>query len=656
MISANSNNTSDTTSVDLMSSARVLVVDDSKLIRMGVFRALRLIGITQIDEASNGREALSMITTGNFDLMLLDIEMPEMSGIQVLQEMHSQDLTRSTHVIVISGGHDSEDAVKCIELGAEDYLPKPFNPVLLRARLSNTLEKKRLRDLDKQRLQTKSDFLALMSHELRTPMAGVIGILSLVLRDQISPSVREKISLAQKNASSLLAIVNDLLDVSKIEAGKFNLENIDFELLVILEDALSLQSERTNQKNIYLNLDVDSTLPPYLIGDPTRLRQVLINLVGNAIKFTDSGGVTVKVSSLSEATDQVLLHFEVIDTGIGMKPEALGRMFQKFEQADTSTSRKFGGTGLGLAICKQLVELMGGTIGVTSTFGSGSTFWFKLSLHIGQKPQSELAVEIKSHSRPLSVLVAEDVQTNQIIIRAILEEMGHQVTVVDHGQLALKALCDQSFDVVLMDGRMPIMDGLEASRHIRLGHWSDENGQLWKVKNPKVHIIALTANATEQDRAQFIDVGMNEFLTKPVQEPLLFEALQRVIDELPDLTSLDALLAPLPQGHATNTTPNPVAEITPPPGKSSLQEKMWCAFKEQAPLNLNEIEQAIVQDDWNTVAIKVHGIKGSVSYIWPESDVYHLAAKLEKHADAKEIQAFNSGFVQLKTQLQELLS
>ena len=639
-----------------MSSARVLVVDDSKLIRMAVFRALRLIGITQIDEASNGREALSMITTGNFDLMLLDIEMPEMSGIQVLQEMHSQDLTRSTHVIVISGGHDSEDAVKCIELGAEDYLPKPFNPVLLRARLSNTLEKKRLRDLDKQRLQTKSDFLALMSHELRTPMAGVIGILGLVLRDQISPSVREKISLAQKNASSLLAIVNDLLDVSKIEAGKFNLENIDFELLVILEDALSLQSERTNQKNIYLNLDVDSTLPPYLIGDPTRLRQVLINLVGNAIKFTDSGGVTVKVSSLSEATDQVLLHFEVIDTGIGMKPEALGRMFQKFEQADTSTSRKFGGTGLGLAICKQLVELMGGTIGVTSTFGSGSTFWFKLSLPIGQKPQSELAVEIKSHSRPLSVLVAEDVQTNQIIIRAILEEMGHQVTVVDHGQLALKALCDQSFDVVLMDGRMPIMDGLEASRHIRLGHWSDENGQLWQVKNPEVHIIALTANASEQDRAQFMAAGMNEFLTKPVQEPLLFEALQRVIDELPDLTSLDALLAPLPQGHATNTTPNPVAEITPPPGKSSLQEKMWCAFKEQAPLNLNEIEQAIAQDDWNTAAIKVHGIKGSVSYIWPESDVYHLAAKLEKHADAKEIQAFNSGFVQLKTQLQELLS
>ena len=639
-----------------MSSARVLVVDDSKLIRMAVFRALRLIGITQIDEASNGREALSMITTGNFDLMLLDIEMPEMSGIQVLQEMHSQDLTRSTHVIVISGGHDSEDAVKCIELGAEDYLPKPFNPVLLRARLSNTLEKKRLRDLDKQRLQTKSDFLALMSHELRTPMAGVIGILSLVLRDQISPSVREKISLAQKNASSLLAIVNDLLDVSKIEAGKFNLENIDFELLVILEDALSLQSERTNQKNIYLNLDVDSTLPPYLIGDPTRLRQVLINLVGNAIKFTDSGGVTVKVSSLSEATDQVLLHFEVIDTGIGMKPEALGRMFQKFEQADTSTSRKFGGTGLGLAICKQLVELMGGTIGVTSTFGSGSTFWFKLSLPIGQKPQSELAVEIKSHSRPLSVLVAEDVQTNQIIIRAILEEMGHQVTVVDHGQLALKALCDQSFDVVLMDGRMPIMDGLEASRHIRLGHWSDENGQLWQVKNPEVHIIALTANASEQDRAQFMAAGMNEFLTKPVQELLLFEALQRVIDEMPDLTSLDALLAPLPEELASKSTPNLVVEVAPPSVKSSLQEKMWLAFKEQAPLNLNEIDQAIAQDDWNTVAIKVHGIKGSVSYIWPESDVYHLAAKLEKHADAKETQEFKSGFVQLKTQLQELLS
>ena len=524
----------------------------------------------------------------------------------------------------------------------------------------NEYEKQLLKDraIAEDASKTKSEFLALMSHELRTPMAGVIGILGLVLREQIGPSVREKISLAQKNASSLLAIVNDLLDVSKIEAGKFKLEIMDFELLLTLEDALSLQSERARQKSIFLNLEVDSSLPHYLVGDPTRLRQVLINLVGNAIKFTDSGGITVRVSSLSvdSVSNTAQLHFEVIDTGIGMKPEALGRMFQKFEQADTSTSRKFGGTGLGLAICKQLVELMGGTIGVTSTLGSGSTFWFKLSLPIGQKPPQEQAVEIKRHVRSLSVLVAEDAQTNQIIIRSIIEEMGHQVTVVDHGQLAVKALSEQNFDVVLMDGRMPIMDGLEASRHIRLGQWSDENGQLWQVKNPEVHIIALTANASEQDRAQFMAAGMNKFLTKPVQEPLLFEALQRVIDEMPDLTSLDALLAPLPEELASKSTPNLVVEVASPPLKSSLQEKMWLAFKEQAPLNLNEIDQAIAQDDWNTVAIKVHGIKGSVSYIWPESDVYHVAAKLEKHADAKEIQAFNSGFVQLKTQLQELLS
>ena len=574
---------------------------------------------------------------------------------------------------------------------------------------------------------TKSEFLALMSHELRTPMSGVVGMLSLALKTELSGTQRQQIALARYNAESLLTIVNDLLDLSKIEAGKLEIERIDFDAGQMLRDSTQMLRERADRLGLAFHVNLDPALPTYVLGDPTRLRQVLINLIGNALKFTQAGSVSVNVAPLAQpplawrAPDQLETpwwRFEVADTGIGMSPDALGRMFQKFEQADTSTTRKFGGTGLGLSICKLLVEIMGGQIGVDSEVGVGSVFWFAIPLPEGQRPQEVEADRLVPHARRLKVLVAEDVPTNQIIIESMLQHMGHECTLVENGALALHALSRKDFDLVLMDGRMPVMDGLEAARHIRRGGHGDD-----VVRQPQIPIVALTANASEQDRKNFLAAGMDVFLTKPVDEVALHKTLADIIAQNPvgavsssvaagavevdapqdaqaaalallddlllgganpgpetqvvaapapeaDLSALDALLSDF-GACAPNSGPNSVPKSAPESAQDSspvplpsssdresraaaLKAKMLATFKDQVPQRLQEIEAAMTANDWNTAATVVHGIKGSVAYIWPDSEVYHLAAEMEKMADSGQTLAFAERFGVLQSLLAEL--
>ncbi|MGH8855279.1 MAG: two-component regulator propeller domain-containing protein, partial [Telluria sp.] len=415
--------------------------------------------------------------------------------------------------------------------------------------------KRRAEDATRQ----KSEFLANMSHEMRTPLAGVIGMLGFALRDQgLRANTRDQIQRGQGNAQALLTIINDLLDFSKIEAGKLSIENIDFDLHAMIRGVASLFEEQAAGKSVGFDVSLDAALPRFVVGDPTRLRQVLVNLVGNAFKFTRSGAVTLGVEC--RPGDQVrgegwnMLRFTVRDTGIGIPADALPRLFQKFEQADTTTTRRYGGTGLGLAICRQLVALMGGSIGVNSVEGKGSTFSVLLPLADGVEPPQVEPVMRAPHTHRLRILCAEDFPTNQIIARTMIEEMGHSIDIADNGAQAVAACARMRYDLILMDGRMPEMDGASATRLIRAGGPPDA-----RVLDQHLMIVALTANASGEDRARYLACGMDGFLTKPIDEDALHQQISRAIErqlarglplpsmrlepasEAPPLATLDAM-------------------------------------------------------------------------------------------------------------------
>src|SRR5450830_703967 len=376
------------------------------------------------------------------------------------------------------------------------------------------------------------DFLSAMSHDIRTPLAGVIGMLKFALRDQsVRGRTQEYLRIGLHNGVSLLTILNDILDFSKIDAGKLTLETVDFDLLALIGDAAGIVQGQADAKSLLLRRELALDLPRYVRADPTRLRQILINLLGNAIKFTANGEVLLEVRRCrgGQRGQTHDIEFVISDTGAGIDADTLPRLFQKFEQADHTTTRRYGGTGLGLAICKELVELMQGTIGVESRVGIGSRFHFSLPLAEGSAPPPDArqAPRHAHHACRLRILCAEDVRTNQIIIGTLLEGMGHDVTIVENGVEALRALASASYDCVLMDGRMPSMDGEQATRLIRAG-----GSEELPIADTRIPIIALTANASEHDRQRYLDAGMDDFLSKPVDEALLFQKIDAVIDLL----------------------------------------------------------------------------------------------------------------------------
>lgn len=381
----------------------------------------------------------------------------------------------------------------------------------------------------RQASAAKSRFLATMSHEIRTPLSGVIGTLQLALGDkQLCPETRDFLENGLHSAESLLGILNDILDFSKIEAGQLQLEHIPFDPHTIIQSALASLREQAQAKNLYFRIALDQDMPQLLRGDPMRLRQILVNLAGNAVKFTQAGGVFCQFSVQHGREDgKVVLFASIRDTGIGIPADAMPHLFQMFQQADSSTTRRFGGTGLGLAISRQLVEAMGGSIRAESLPDKGSCFSFTLPLEEAIRTEPEPVTALSPHARSLRVLYAEDVRVNQLIVRAQLKQMGHQVEVVENGLQAIHALAQADFDLVLMDGRMPEMDGYEATRCIRAGGLPDA-----PVRNPHVRIVALTANATTEDRNACLAAGMNDVLTKPVREAALHAALQGAIEHI----------------------------------------------------------------------------------------------------------------------------
>ncbi|HYD30836.1 MAG TPA: ATP-binding protein, partial [Azospirillaceae bacterium] len=365
----------------------------------------------------------------------------------------------------------------------------------------------------------KSRFLAVMSHELRTPMTGIMGVVDLLLGYAPRGEQRTLLRTLKDSAETLLTLLNDVLDFSKIEAGQLRLECIDFAPSRVVDDVVRLFSARASEKGLALSTHLPDGIPTAVRGDPTRLRQVLFNLVGNAIKFTEKGRIAIRLGC-ETADGGFTFRFEVQDTGIGLSAGQVATLFRPFTQADDSTTRRFGGTGLGLAICKRLVEAMRGTIDVTSTVGQGSSFWFTVTVAAGDPARVETETSTtapQATGHPLRILLAEDNEVNRMVISAMLARMGHTVHGVGDGRQAVAAVAADDWDVVLMDMQMPEMDGSEATRLIR------------RMPPPKgeVPIVALSADALPEHRAHYMAGGLDGFLTKPVDWHDLAETVRR---------------------------------------------------------------------------------------------------------------------------------
>lgn len=515
--------------------SKILIVDDVQL-NLDLMKEILSEKGYQIATAINGKSAIAKAKAHKFDLILLDVILPDVDGFEVCSHLKSSQQTQDIPIIFLTAKKEKDSIIQGFNLGAVDYIPKPFSKeeLLARVNLHLTLRKYqdeliRSKEMAEASAKAKAIFLANISHEIRTPMNGIIGMIDILKRTPLTAEQLEYIDIIGISGENLLMIINDVLDFSKIEAGQITFEHIRFNLSDEINEVVKILRYKAIQKNLDLSFEVAPDVPPLLIGDPLRLKQVLINLCNNSIKFTEEGFVHVSVKLLSGNECAVRLQFDVKDTGIGISPENQQKLFKSFSQADVSTTRKFGGTGLGLAISKNLVHLMGGEIGIISEEGKGAIFHFDGEFGIAGQDLSEAEKQELEDSvyreRKLKILLAEDNVINQKVAILNLQKLGHSVIVVPDGNQAVERFISELPDVIFMDVHMPVMDGVEATYKIR--EWESANN----ITN-RVPIVAMTANILKSDKDLFVAAGMDDYLSKPFNVSELVRLFDRIYKQL----------------------------------------------------------------------------------------------------------------------------
>lgn len=495
--------------------------------------------------------------------------------------------------------------------------------------------------------RAKSHFLANMSHEIRTPMNSIIGIVQLALRHEHDPKQLDYLNKIHQSGEHLLGIIDDILDYSKIEAGRLSLENLEFDLNLVKQTLSNLVAWKAAEKNLTLTFDFDPGISGKLCGDPLRLNQILLNYINNALKFTAQGGISVRAIKLEENADDTLLRFEVQDTGIGISAEQQGKLFQAFQQADSSTSRKYGGSGLGLIICHRLAALLGGEAGVESELGKGSTFWFTARFNKGCAPLSPIEERLPGEALPAAkaalkgrrILLAEDHAFNRQVAVEFLQEAGATVCVANNGEEALDLLRKENFDCVLMDVQMPVMDGFAATRLIRAD-----------AALAGMPVIAMTANASGEDRERCLAAGMNDFIGKPFKCDFLYSIVAKWLPNRPPYQAASA-------GLDEATTPAGIIDLSVLAELVGDDRKKMRAFVlkfvESAEGDVSRIEMALERRDMAALNRLGHHAKAPAHMVGA-TRICALCQALENMRRSDDFKQASSIVAQLRPLLAQL--